>query len=267
MMCIILMTMTVMTATAEPPKVSVGLSGRILGLVLPGTELEVKPNTDRRTPLIVRILQAWPHGTAFRYDIEFYGLEPGQFDIREYLQRKDGSAVKDLPAIPVTIKSVLPPGQIKPNPLEAKNTPGLGGYRTWLIAAGVVWTIVLLVILFAGRGGKKGADLAVHKPRTLADHLRPLVESAMSGRSSPTQLAELERSLLVYWERRLHLQHQKPAETIKQLRHHPEAGPLLEQLEIWLHRPANCKPVDVALLLKPYRNIPVDALAVGTKPS
>jgi hypothetical protein len=44
------------------------------------------------------------------------------------------------------------------------------------------------------------------------------------------------------------------------LRSHPEAGALLGQLELWLHRPGDVGEVNVAELLKPYQNLPADAL-------
>ena len=46
------------------------------------------------------------------------------------------------------------------------------------------------------------------------------------------------------------------------LREHDEAGGLLKQLEIWLHRPGNAGEVDLAALLKPYQDLPADALEV-----
>ena len=60
-----------------------------------------------------------------------------------------------------------------------------------------------------------------------------------AANKKPAQLAELERTLLVYWERRLNLRDRKPAEAIAELRRHPEAGPLFQQLEAWLHRPGS----------------------------
>ena len=66
--------------------------------VLPGSELEVKP-IGERTPIVLRIVRVFPHGTAFRYDLEYYGLEPGSFDLKDYLQRKDrSSTARDIDA-------------------------------------------------------------------------------------------------------------------------------------------------------------------------
>jgi hypothetical protein len=238
---------------------SVGLPGVIRELVLPGSELEVKPITDRKTPIILRIVRTFPHGTAFRYDLEYVGLEPGTFDLKDYLRRKDRSPTADLPAIPVTITSVLPRGRVRPNDLELARAPWLGGYWLMLTLGGVLWTVGLVAILFVGRK-RRQAESAQDRPRTLAEYLRPLVLEAIAGRSEPTRLADLERALIAYWTRRLDLHAKKPAEALTVLRQHAEAGPLLRQLEAWLHQRRRSDNIDVAVLLAPYRNLPADAL-------
>lgn len=237
---------------------TVGRPARIEQYVLPGSALEVKPLSER-TPIVLRIVRVFSHGTAFRYDLEYYGLEAGTFDLKDYLQRKDRSSTAELPSIPVTIQSILPPGRIKPNPLASRLAPRLGGYRLVLFVAGVLWVIGLVLLLLAGRR-RQAARAAVVRPLTVAERLRPLVEGAMAGRLPPARLAELERALLAYWERRLHLRQRKPIEALNELRRHPEAGPLLRQLETWLHRPGGGAAVDVAALLAPYQHAPADAL-------
>jgi hypothetical protein len=246
---------------ADERSPTVGVTARIDGLVLPGTELEVTPVTDRLQPVIVRIARTWPHGTAFRYDLEYYGLEAGRFDLKKYLRRKDGSSADDLPVIAIEVRTVLPQGQVLPHDPELQPVPSLGGYWLVLTLAGGAWLVGLLLILLAGRRKRGEATPAAGRPRTLADHLRPLIEGAVTGRLQPAQLAELERSLLVYWERRLNLGDRKPAEAIAELRRHPEAGPLLRQLETWLHRPGPAGGVDVAGLLRPYRDVPAEPVA------
>src|SRR5262249_42481508 len=158
---------------------TVGMPARIDQVVLPGSELEVKPLDNDRTPVVVRIASVYPHGTAFRYDLVYYGLEPGSFDLKDYLRRKDSSSTRELPSLRVKIEAVLPPGQVLPNTLEAKGSPFLGGYRLALIAAGVVWVLGLLAILLAGRRKKQEDPAARVRPATVADRLRPLVEKAM----------------------------------------------------------------------------------------
>jgi hypothetical protein len=248
------------TLRADDSRVTtVGMPGRIDGLVLPGSELEVKPLDNPRAPVVLRIIAVYRHGTAHRYDFVYYGLDPGTFDLKDYLRRKDGSSTADLPSLRVKVEPVLPPGQVQPNPLEPRRAPWLGGYRLLAVLAGVLWVLGLLAILFARRR-KKGMHTAGARPLTLAERLRPMVEGALAGRLTEAERATLERTLLAFWRRRLHLESLKPAEAIAVLRRHADAGPLLEQLEVWLHRPGTADQVDVTALLRPYQELPAEAL-------
>ncbi len=240
-------------ATAAKRESSVGLPVRIEQLVLPGTELEAKPLSDRDAKVVLRIVSAYPHGTAFRYDLEYYGLEPGQFDLRDYLKRKDASASDDLPPIPVKIVSALPAGQILPGELQPVSPPWVGGYVLVLLLGAVVWIAGLIALIFMGRKKRKTAVRVAEHQLTLAERLQPLVESALAGRLTLDQQAALERLLLGYWSERLGLTDVDPAEAMQRLRSHPEAGQLLRQVEAWLHQPGGAREVNLAQMLAPYR--------------
>ena len=112
-------------ARAETPLSSTVGMPRQFELVLPGPELVAKPIASRRTPVVVRIAEVYPHGSAFRYELIYYGLDPGKYDLRDYLVRKDGTPAEGLPAIPVSVESLLPPGQIE---------PGASGLGTFAVA-------------------------------------------------------------------------------------------------------------------------------------
>jgi hypothetical protein len=237
---------------------TVGMPARIDQLVLPGPELEVRPLDDRRQPVVLRITEVFPHGSALRYDLVYYGLDPGEFDLKDFLRRKDGTATDDLPSIKVTVQPVLPTGQVLPNKLELRRSPRLGGYRTLAIAAGFVWVVGLLAILLAGRRGRSAAGANGRAPASLAERLRPMVEAAMAGRITEAERAELERMLFAFWRRRLNLDAARPAEAIAALREHADSAPLVRQLEAWLHQPGAAADVDLAKLLEPYRSLPPD---------
>jgi hypothetical protein len=250
------------------------MPGEIEQLVLPGSELEVKPLDDRRAAFVLRIKEAFPHGSAFRYDLVYYGLEPGEYDLRNYLKRKDGSALGELTPVSVTVEPMLPAGQIEPNPLALGRSPWLGGYRLLLALAGSLWCAGLAAILLLGRRKRAKSEARAARTLTLADHLKPLVDAALLGRLSKGQHAELERLLIGYWRKRLGLEQESPAEAIKVLRDHPEAGALLRNLEAWLHQPsARVELADLADLLRPYQNLDGlehqdnDAPAVATSTS
>jgi len=239
----------------------IGVAVWIRDLVLPGSELEVRP-VDKDAPLVARIAEVRRHGDAFRYDIVYYGLDPGLYDLRDYLRRLDGSSTEDLPPVLAQVQSMLPPGQVKPNALRGGDLPRVGGYRMLLILGGVLWLAVLIAMLRAGhkqRSAAAGTNLS--GPPTFAERLQPLVEAARSGDISRAQRAELELMLITYWRRKLGLQECDASEALTTMRTHEVAGPLLRQLEEWLHRPDPPTDVNVSELLEPYRHVESESQA------
>ena len=235
---------------------TVGAEGRIEQVILPGTELKGKP-LNSNSPLVVRIVEAFPHGDSFRYDIQFHGLEPGHYDLRKYMERKDGSATDELPELKVQIKSLLPPGQIEPNAVREGWLPRLGGYRVLAILAATFWFIVLLGLIFLGHK-KKDEVVESEKVVTLADLLKPRLTEAAENRMKPAQFAELERMLFAFWRRKLNLESDTADQAMTKIKSDDEAGPLMKQLEQWMHNPARDESVDLAQLLAPYQRMPAD---------
>ncbi|MAB79694.1 MAG: hypothetical protein CMJ89_10125 [Planctomycetes bacterium] len=245
---------------------SVGIPVWVREIVLPGSRLEVKPS-DLKTPLTVRISDVYSHGDAFRYNIEYYGLEAGSFDLRDFLRRADGSGTDDLPHLTVVIESVQGPGQVEPGSPREGRIPRVGGYHVWLWIGGVLWLAGLWAILRVTRREDSGENEATLRPMTLAERLRPLVERAMKGELARVEQAELELALIAFWRKKLELEDDDAARAITQLKAHAEAGPLLVQLEQWLHqrRTASSPAIDLTDLLAPYRDLPADALPDGTR--
>lgn len=249
-----------MLSGADPRSTHVGVPTKIEQLVVPGSELEAKPSEDRKAPVVLRIVNVDKHGTAHRYDLVYYTLDPGTFDLRDYLRRKDGTPLGDVPEIKVTATTMLPPGQVLPHELAAKPPGMFAWYWLAVIAAGVLWVLGFFAILFVGRKKKHEEAANINLRGTLADRLRPLIERGLAGQLDLAQRADLERSLLAYWTKKLKLGDLKPAERFAKLRDHADAGPLLNQLEAWLHKPGTQAGVDVTALLRPYQNLPADVL-------
>ena len=245
----------------EPASTSVGMPATIEEQVLPGLELEVKPLEDRDAPFVLRIVESFPHGNSHRYTFEYYALEPGEYNLTDYLQPIGSAEAAELPDLLVTVKPLLPPGQVEPNALEPERLPSLGGYWLWVALGTILWLAAGYAILFVGR--KKRVDAAAEelaRPKTLADRLRPAVEAAVAGKLSEPELAELERGLFAFWRNRLGLNDLTAAEAMSKVLDHPEGGQLVRQLEAWLHHPEANGEVNVASLLAPYRNLPADAM-------
>lgn len=239
---------------------TVGYPAQIRQLVIAGPELKAKPIENRKQALLVRLIEIYPHGSDFRYDIEFTGLEPGIFNLGEYLEPVDSSDSNwTAPTIPVTIRALLPPGQVEPSELAIRENRFQSYYLATLVVGGVVWAAGLFVILFSGRG-KIFRSRLESKPVTVADRLKPLMEKAVSGDLTTAEKAELERVLVAFWRKKLRLQHLPASDLRSTLREHAEAGKMLDLLDRWLHQPANDDDFDIEELIKPYQTVNYDEI-------
>ncbi|MCU0862153.1 MAG: hypothetical protein MUC36_00040 [Planctomycetes bacterium] len=248
--------------TRDQRQAAVGMRAYLEQVVLPGTELIPAPTTSS-SPVVVRVVRTWPHGDLLRYDLEWTGFEVGRHDLRRYLVRKDGSPLGELPALEVDVTGVLPPGKDglqRPEPLPPRPAERLDGYSKLQLWAGIGWGVGLLAILFVGRRFRRRQPPPPPAP-TLADRLRPLVQSIAAGGGDTAAKAELERLLVAYWRSRLDLGSATAAAAIATIHRHAEAGALLRQLEAWLHMPGPPAPVDLNALLAPYRNVSAHSFA------
>lgn len=249
-------------SNADSPLASatVGAPRVIEDIILPGTELIAKP-IEGNPAMIVQVIDSIPHGDSFRYTIRFSGLEPGPYDLAQWLVRKDDSATDDLPAVPVEIESLLPAGQITPNELPKGWLPRMGGYKVVMSVAAGLWSLILLALIFGKRRKEKSVEESGPPLRSLADLLKERLEAAFDNKVAPQQYAELERMLFSMWRKRLGYESMPLQEAMAKIKANEKAGPLMVQLENWMHRPEeNQQDVDLAILLEPYRNLPVDEL-------
>lgn len=233
----------------DPP--TVGLPRTLRDVVLPGSELEAKPLVDARAPLVLRVAAAAPHGSAHRYTLVYYGLEPGSYDLRDLLRRKDGASLEGVPPIPVSILPAYPRGDRRAVSDIALSPLGrFGGYRAMLWTGAVLWMLGLAVLLFARRR-RRTATAEAPAPLTVADRLRPLAEQARLRGLSPDEQARLERLLIAFWRERAGLGGLDHVEALTRLRTLEPGGTLLRALERRLHHPA-AEEIDLAALLAPY---------------
>lgn len=241
--------------TVIQDQTTVGSVGRLDQVLLPGSLLRAKPLENRDTPMVVRVVESFQHGDSFRYNFTFMALEPGRYDLRDWLERADGSPVGELPAIPIEIVSVLEPGHVPPHELGL-SWPQIGSYKFWIVLAAVFWVAVLLALIFWPKA--QAVSMApTQKPLSLADLLQPRLQAAASGQLNSRQLAELERWLVEFWRQRLGYKEIEPRQAMLELRQHPSAGPLLQQLERWLHSPSRETKVTLPELLAPYSGLEV----------
>ena len=248
-------------APSPLPSTTIGFPQQLNEWVIPGSPVEAQPIHNRDQAVVVRILETYPHGTDFRYDIEYQVLEPGTFNLANYLRRVDTADPTPIPPIEVEVRSLLGTGQILPAELAHRRIWYLSFYRLVLILGGLVWLLGLGLLVFYGRAWNTEAVHSSTKELTIAERLEPLLNNALQGELSVDQQAELERLLEGYWRNRLGL-HDVPAPQLRErLRQHPEASQLLQFLDNWLHRPANAaiSSAELEAILRPYQTPVSDA--------
>lgn len=265
--CLLLCTTLVFAQARDEREATVGMRAYVEQVVIEGPELVPAPSS-MKAPVVVRVVKTWPHGAHLRYDLEWVGFEEGNFNLADYLVRKDGSDKGEVPAIEVKVKSLLPYDAFEPSDIDPSNAARLDGYSTTQVVVIVLWSVGLLAILFVGRKWKK-KEAPPEAPPTLADRLRPIVEEVASGKADNAKKAELERLLVAFWRARLDLGSERAVDAIMAIRKHEEAGALLRQVEAWLHAPEPPESMDVAGLLRPYRSVTADSLTpiAGANPA
>ncbi len=245
----------ILPASAQTPTQRVGLPITLTDLYIPGGVAQLKPRPNREPPLVLRLLETKPAADGLRYDLEIYGLEPGTYNVADYLEPLDPANPPRFPEIPLTITTALPPGLPKPTELVSTPPNRVGGYLVIALLLAVLWITILLVLLFAKRSRHAARSSINAPPPTIAERLHQLLTAASAGTLDTAQKASLERLILGHWKQKLpDLKDLPPAEALTRLRHHPQAAPLLLQLEHWLHgRDSSPSKNEIDKLLAPYR--------------
>ena len=223
-----------------------------------GPVLEAAPY-DENAPIVLRIAEVSEEKgrgeNVLIYELRYIGTQPGVFDLREYLVRRDGEPLAGLAPLEVEVLELLPAdhnGELAV--YEEAALPTAWPYTFILRLFAVAWVLPIAWVvleLFRKRRREKPAP-AVAEP-TLADQLRPLVQAALAGEMSREEKARLEMLLLGYWRERLELDGLPMNESLARMREDEQAGELLRELEAWLHQPPGRVEVDVTRLLAPYQ--------------
>ena len=242
-------------------EVTVGMSGVVTQVILPGTELTVRDANPRTTPIALRIDDVYAHGEGFRYDLTWFGLEPGTHNLCDYLTRKDGTTTDNLPPIAVTVNSILLPEQVRPHAPDPGLLSRRGGYRVMMNLAVVVWVLGLLAIIFVGRAGRQKLSAAASETiLSPVDHMRRLVDYGLkSGSLSVEDKADLDIRILNFWRERRQLDDLSPGDALAKLKNDDEAGPLLLGLERWFYSRHAPDREEIMSLLEPLARLAAPA--------
>ena len=257
--------------TVNNSSVTVGMVGKVDQILIPGGELEAVATTDPLAKIVVRVADTFRHGDAFRYNLEFTGLEPGRYDLTKSLKRKNpDESTTNIPSIDVEVTSSLPVGKLEPSKPNMLTIPGWMRYWTKLDIFVVIWIIGLALLWGKSKAtGQAFVKVELTAP-TISDTLKPLIKAACDGTIEPHQRAELESLLIHYWTTRLALADTSPGQILSMLKNYTEGGCLILKLDISLHMPpgqANESFTDLTELLRPYESIiePSDQATISGK--
>lgn len=231
-----------------------GITGRLVVESEHG-HVRGRPDLDLDSSILVRVAgrERSADGLAVT-ELEFIGVDAGVFDLRESLVFEDGGSTERLAPLPVEIVSNLASDAASDVFLaEAPPATIAGGYRTILLAIGVAWFLVPVMVWIRRRLRRPEAEPIPDPPLTLRDRLEPLVRSAAARELSVAEQGRLELLLLAYWRQRLGLG-DDPVVAVRAIRTDPEAGRLLRGVETWLHAPEGRGPssAEIGELLAPY---------------
>ena len=238
-------------------EVTVGLTGYAKQVVLPGTELTIREVDPRRTPIALRIDKVYPHGDNFRYDLTFFGLEPGTHNLTDYLVRKDDTGMENVPNISVTVNSILPSEQFAPSAPPKGFIAKIGGYYSAMILAIIGWFGGLLAILFWRKGAAKNtAESIAVESVSEVEQIKRLVDQAIeAGELSDQQKADLDMRVLNFWRGRRNITEASVTDALKELKADKQAGPLLTGLERWFYSREAPNRDEIVSLLKPMLDL------------
>jgi hypothetical protein len=232
-------------------------------LTLERGDIKASPPTDN-APLVARIQSIQPvDSEKFLYQVSYFGLEKGTFNLTDYLCTPDGRRLRQ-PILPVHVSSHVPDSAdyVIQN-LRLSDHPKPPPYTALLSLSAFVWVAAGLWMFLPRR--KKPApppptipiEEAV-KARTLEDLLRPLVEKAANKSITAEEKARMEQILFQYWGALLRLDHLNSVEQLRRILDHEEAGALLRTVEQWLYQPdSEIPPEEINKILKPYMDLPI----------
>lgn len=202
----------------------------------------LRPRADQ-TPLSPVLVRVNPIEGSSKQRIEFVGNVVGDYDLRDYLEREDGKPLSDLPPLPVTVVSQLPPNH--GTDLYSSGTTWFdwsAHYRLLLWLAVGVWVALpaAWLIYRATRKKPEAAPLpTAPAPPTLEDQLRAALSAAAARTLSTQEKAQLELLVFRFFSERLN----RPflgttddmSETLRAIRLNPETRELVNAIERWLH--------------------------------
>ncbi len=206
-----------------------------LQIDIPGERLAAV-SMDERAPALVRVevLRETPDG--YLYAIDFVALEPGEYDVMNYLRTAAGRP-PDAPPRMMTVERKLPDtfqGEIGIIPRRVGIPPAWYKPTAWTFA--VLWGLCLPALVFLKR--KKAPLQVASQPGapSLEERLKALLDGVGDDESKEVW-QKLEATLIHYLVEARNVSPAKAFDQLLELKRDGTAGPVIRQFERCLHAP------------------------------
>ncbi|MEW4452036.1 hypothetical protein AB1L30_05060 [Bremerella sp. JC817] len=231
---------------------TVGIPSVLRDVEIPGPLLETRPIENSMTPVVVRVLAAKRADQGFRYDFEYYALEPGQHNLIDYLTPAEGEPLAEPSELWVQVTSELTENQsLSLQGILFRATSWFRTYTVLFWMAVIGWIAGLVWILRVGKK-KEAPAVAPQQIQTPWARLQEKIGHKPIEELTGSEKAEIERLVYTIWYR-LKGSDQSASEAFVALKQDPDAGPMLLKLEQWLHVPAG-EAIDLDDVLRQLRH-------------
>ena len=229
-------------------KGNVGMVKRVQ-VEFPG-ELLAAAKVDEKAAAMVRIISYEKTRNGFSYDLEFIGLEPGKYNLLDYMRTASRLDPVKLDPYPVEVGTNLNEdfnGELVDFQKDMKALKPWYKKTSYIVF--IVWVLLLPVIIFAGRKKKKVEEVEEVKEKTLNEKICELLVS-LEGNSTKELWQKIEGLILKHWYEKKSLQGLPMHEAIMKLKADSEAGPFIVKLEKGLHSKEFKNEQEVADLIR-----------------
>ena len=246
---LILIISLIFTLTSFADKGNVGMVKR-LKVTLDG-ELLMAAKVDDKADAMVRIISTEKTANGFIYDLEFMGLEPGEYNLINYLRKASNGEKADLDEVKVEVGTELNAETWKGELLDFQKTVDTltPWYKKLNYLFLAFWVVILMVIIFYGRKKKEEDEVEVVQEKSLNEKICDLLGS-LEGNSTKELWQRIEGLIFQHWYERKNLEGLPMHEAIVKLKADSEAGPFILKLEKGLHSKDYRNEQEVSAMIK-----------------
>lgn len=217
------------------------LSATDIGMVhtlrvnIPGDRLQALP-ADERSPAVLRVEPVGETAEGYVYEIDFVGLEPGEYDVTQYLRTITGSPPAAEP-VRVAVERKLPAdfrGEILTQTRRVGFPPAW--YTPTAVVVCIVWVACLPLMLLVGRKDNAVSCEAVPVVPSIRERLSSLLDE-IGDDEGKEAWQQLEATLIHYLADARHVSAAKAFDRLLALKKDEVAGPAIREFELCLHAP------------------------------